>query len=147
VELVVGTEIPSFERSVGLHNFNRYAAVNDEFVDIHMDDDAGRDAGYPLAFGMGNLQWSYLHNLLRDWMGEEGRIVWVGCQFRGPMLKGSLARARGVITGVRSRPSGAEGGETLVDFDLWTEDSDGHRMVPARATVALLGPGPTPTPG
>jgi acyl dehydratase len=139
VELVVGTEIQSFERSVGLHNFNRYAAVNDEFVDIHMDDDAGRDAGYPLAFGMGNLQWSYLHNLLREWMGDDGRIVWIGCQFRGPMLKGSLVRARGVITGVRD-----EGGERLVDFELWTENADGHRMVPAKATVALLGPGTTP---
>ena len=134
--LAVDTEIPSFERTVGLHNWNRDAAVNDEFVDIHMDDGAGRDAGYPGAFGMGNLQWSYLHNLLRAWMGDDGRIVRLGCQFRGPMLKGSVVRARGVITDVW-----AEGTETLVDLDLWTEDGDGRRMVPARATVALPTPG------
>ena len=78
-ESLVDHEIPPFERIVGLHNWNRYAAVNDEFVDIHMDDDAGRDAGYPGAFGMGNLQWSYLHNLIRAWVGDDGRIVRMAC--------------------------------------------------------------------
>ena len=136
-EPMVDHEIPPFERIVGLHNWNRYAAVNDEFVDIHMDDDAGRDAGYPGAFGMGNLQWSYLHNLMRAWVGDDGRIVRLACQFRGPMLKGSVVRARGVITAVRT-----EGSETLVDLDLWTEDGAGHRMVPGRATVALARPTP-----
>jgi acyl dehydratase len=131
-EFEVGASVPIFVRTGGFQAWNRYAAVNDEFVDIHMDDDAGRDAGYPGAFGMGNLQWSYLHNLLRAWMGDDGRIVRLGCQFRGPMLKGSVVRARGVITAVRT-----EGSETLVDLDLWTEDGAGHRMVPARATVAL----------
>ncbi len=65
-ELTVGTEIPVFQRATGLQNWNRYAAVNDEFVDIHMDDEAGRAAGFPTAFGMGNLQWSYLHSMLRQ---------------------------------------------------------------------------------
>src|ERR1700733_10411649 len=84
----VGDELPSFTRTTGFHNWNRYAAVNDEFVPIHMDDEAGQAAGYPTAFGMGNLQWSYLHNMIRDWMGGEGQIVRLSCQFRGPNLKG-----------------------------------------------------------
>ena len=46
-ELTVGMEIPEFQRATGLHNWNRYAAVNSEFVDIHMDDEAGQAAGYP----------------------------------------------------------------------------------------------------
>ncbi len=41
-ELAVGMEIPEFQRATGLHNWNRYAAVNYEFVDIHMDDEAGQ---------------------------------------------------------------------------------------------------------
>ena len=44
-ELAVGQEIPEFQRATGLHNWNRYAAVNYEFVDIHMDDEAGQAAG------------------------------------------------------------------------------------------------------
>ena len=48
--------MPTFTRSTALGNWNRFATVNDEFVQIYMDDDAGRAAGYPPAFGMGNLQ-------------------------------------------------------------------------------------------
>jgi hypothetical protein len=40
----VGDELPPFVRTTGFDNWNRYAAVNDEFVPIHMDDDAGRAA-------------------------------------------------------------------------------------------------------
>lgn len=131
--LAVGTEIPVLERTTGLHNWNRYAAVNHEFVDIHMDDDAGKAAGYPSAFGMGNLQWSYLHTLLRNWMGEEGRIVKLACQFRSANVKGQVVTAHGKITGVRD-----EGGsEVLVDLEIWTDNDSGQVMAPGTATVAL----------
>lgn len=132
-ELAVGSEIPVLERTTGLHNWNRYAAVNHEFVDIHMDDDAGKAAGYPSAFGMGNLQWSYLHTLLRNWMGEEGRIVKLACQFRSANVKGQVVTAHGKITGVRD-----EGGsEVLVDLEIWTDNDSGQVMAPGTATVAL----------
>ena len=102
----VGEEIPAFVRQTGFHNWNRYAAVNDEFVPIHMDDEAGQAAGYPTAFGMGNLQWSYLHNIVREWMGERGTIEHLSCQFRGPNLKGQTVTGRGRVTAVRTGPSG-----------------------------------------
>ena len=47
-----------------LEGWNRYAAVNDEFVDIHMSDEAARSAGLPGAIGMGNLRIGYLDPLL-----------------------------------------------------------------------------------
>ena len=48
---------------------------HEEFVPIHMDDDAGRRAGNPGAFGMGNLQIAYLHALLLDY-GKGGNKPW-----------------------------------------------------------------------
>jgi acyl dehydratase len=130
----VGTELPVFVRTTGFHNWNRYAAVNDEFVPIHMDDDAGRAQGFPGAFGMGNLMWSYLHNLVRDWMGDDGRIVSMGCSFRSPNLRGMTVEARGTVTAVRD-----EGGERVADLELAVVDHDHPDtvLVPATATVAL----------
>ena len=132
--VTVGTELPAFVRTTGFHNWNRYAAVNDEFVPIHMDDDAGRAQGFPGAFGMGNLMWSYLHNLVRDWMGDDGRLVSMSCSFRSPNLRGMTVEARGTVTAVRD-----EGGERLVDLDLAVVDRDAPDtvLVPATATVAL----------
>ena len=131
-ELTVGAEIPVFERATGLQNWNRYAAVNDEFVDFHMDDEAGRAAGFPTAFGMGNLQWSYLHSLLRSWIGDDGRILRLSCQFRSPNIRNQVVSARGKITAIRD-----EGLDTVVDLDVWTENDSGQAMAPGSATVAI----------
>ena len=132
--VTVGTELPPFVRTTGFHNWNRYAAVNDEFVPIHMDDEAGRAQGFAGAFGMGNLMWSYLHNLVRDWMGDDGRIVSMGCTFRSPNLRGMTVEARGTVTAVRD----ADGGR-VVDLELSVVDRDNPEtvLVPASATVAL----------
>jgi acyl dehydratase len=128
-----GDELPSFTRVTGLDNWNRYAAVNDEFVPIHMDDEAGREAGYPTAFGMGNLQLAYLHCLLRDWLGDEGMIVSLSCQFRAANTRGMTVTARGVVTAVREIA-----GRRLADLEVWTEDGEGRKLAPGTATVELL---------
>ncbi|MCU4182900.1 hypothetical protein K6U06_00875 [Acidiferrimicrobium sp. IK] len=130
----VGDALPSFSRATGLDNWNRFAAVNDEFVPIHMDDAAGQAAGYPTAFGMGNLQWSYLHNLLRQWVGDAGRIESLACQFRSPNLKDQTVTAKGTVTEVHPRPDGWS-----VHLEVWTEDQTGARLCPATAVVTLTG--------
>jgi len=132
--VAVGAEVPPFVRTTDFHNWNRYAAVNDEFVPIHMDDEAGRAQGFAGAFGMGNLLWAYLHDLLRNWIGDDGRIVSMNCSFRAPNNRGMTIEARGTVTGVRE-----EGGETLVDLELAVVDHDAPDtvLVPATATVVL----------
>ena len=132
--VTAGDELPPFVRTTDLENWNRYAAVNDEFVPIHMDDGAGRAAGYPSAFGMGNLQWAYLHNMVRDWLGDRGTIRSLRCQFRAANTRGMRVTARGVVTGVRE-----EDGRVLADLDIWTEDGDGQRLAPGSAVVELDG--------
>jgi acyl dehydratase len=128
----VGDTLPTLQRTTAFHNWNRYAAVNDEFVPIHMDDEAGKAAGYPTAFGMGNLQWAYLHNMIRGWLGDEGRITKIGVQFRAPNTKGMTVTAHGVITAVRDEDTGR-----VIDVEVWTEDQDGNKLAPGNATVLL----------
>jgi acyl dehydratase len=130
--LSVGDEIPPFVRTTGFANWNRYAAVNDEFVPIHMDDGAGREAGYPTAIGMGNLQWAFLHNVLREWMGDDGRIEQIACQFRSPNVKDQTVSARGRLVAIRP-----EGDRVLVELAVWTEVDGGDQLAPGTATVSL----------
>lgn len=138
--VIIGESIGAFERETGFPTWNRYAAVNDEFVPIHMDDEAGRAAGYDAAFGMGNLQWSYMHNLLRTWLDGRGRIVQISCQFRRPNLKGNL-RATGSVTSVTESDGG-----TIVDIDLNVTDATDTVTAPATARVILDPVTPTDTP-
>lgn len=127
-DLVPGAEIPSFTRRSDLDAWNRYAAVNDEFVPIHMDDEAGREAGFPTAVAMGNLAFAYLHNLLREWLGETGRIRRISVQYRQPNLRKTTVTAHGRILSVD--PSGD------VELELWVDDDTGRVLLNGQATVA-----------
>lgn len=131
-EIVAGQELPPFRRTTDLGTWNRYAAVNNEFVPIHMDDAAGRAAGLPGAIGMGNLQLAYLHNVVRDWLGDRGRIERLDCQFRAPNIRGQTVTARGVVTEVE------RGDSVRVTLEIWTEDEDGNRLAPGTCTVQLV---------
>jgi acyl dehydratase len=131
-EVSVGFEPPAFERRVDLDNWNRYAAVNDEFVPIHMDDAAGREAGYPTAFGMGNLHTAYLHAFLRSWLGGEGRVSRLEIRFRRPSTRGVLNRAAGVVTAVDN-----DGSTTTVELSIWVEDDDGEQLTTGSATAVI----------
>lgn len=128
--VAVGDQLTVFRRTTDLDNWNRYAAVNDEFVPIHMDEEAGVEAGYPSAFGMGNLQWSYFHNALRDWLDGRGEIKSLSCQFRSANLRGQTISVEGVVSEVRTADEG-----TLVTLDLRIVSDDGKTLAPATAVV------------
>lgn len=128
----LGDELPTFERATGFEHWNRFAAVNYEFSSIHMDDDAGKASGYPSAIGMGALQWSYMHNMLRSWLGEDGRIMKVACQFRAPNIRGETVIARGIVREIREK-----GDRKEIDVEVWTEDREGKKLAPGWATVSV----------
>ena len=131
-DIQVGQEIPPYTRKTGFEVWNRFAAVNYEFVPIHMDDEAAKAAGHAGAIGMGRLQWSYVHNALENWLGDRGRIVRVAAQFRSPNQKGQTLVAKGKVTAIR-----AENDERLIVLDVWVEDGEGKMLAPGTATVAL----------
>lgn len=131
---VVDQELQTLTWTAGFEVWNRFAAVNDEFVPIHMDDEAGRAAGYDGAFGMGYLQWSWVHDVLREFVGDHGRIDRVEGSFRAPSLKGVEVTAGGRVTSVAR----AEG-RTVAELEVWTRTSDGTALFPGTAVVSFPG--------
>jgi acyl dehydratase len=135
IDLTPGADLPDFVRKTGFAHWNRYAAVNEEFVPIHMDDEAGRTAGFPTAIGMGNLPWSYFHNMLRGWLGPNGRIDKVSAQYQQPNIRESTITAHGRIASVTPGPDGA-----TVVIDLWVDDDADRKLVSGQATVTVSQP-------
>lgn len=133
VDARVGDVILSGPRTSGFAEWNRYAAVNDEFVPIHMDDEAGRRAGYPSAIGMGRLQWSYVHVFLREWLAEAGRIREVSLQFRGPALKDAAFEVRATVTGAREESAT----ERTLTLDVEVRDGSEALLAPGSAVVTV----------
>lgn len=132
-DIDVGDEIPTWERQTDFMNWNRYAAVNDEFVFIHMDDEAGRKAQNEQgAFGMGNLRFAYLLNMLRDWAGDEVQIRELGVQYRAINQKNDVLTCSGTIT-----EKNVEDGENLVRLDINVVNQEGQATCPGHAIVVL----------
>lgn len=132
-EVEVGDELPAWSRRTDFMSWNRYAAVNDEFVPFHMDDEAGRAAlNEQGAFGMGNLRYAYLLNALRDWIGDEAEIREVGCEYRAINQKGDVLTVTGKVTDKRR-----EEGENRVFLDVNVVNQDGAATCPGHAVVVL----------
>jgi acyl dehydratase len=131
-DVEIGQEIPAFTRETDFMSWNRYAAVNEEFVYVHMDDEAGKAAGQGEAFGMGNLRWAYVLNALQDWAGDEAEIRELSMQFRAINHKHDVLRTTGVVTDKKQ-----EGGENLILLDINVLNQKDEKTAPGRAIVVL----------
>ncbi len=131
-DITVGQALPPYQRHTDLMAWNRYAAVNDEFVELHMDEDAAKARGEKGVLGMGNIRLAYLHCLLFNWIGDEGTVRRFSIQHRGINYKNDTLTANGKVDAKR-----IENGEYLVDLDLWVENQRGEQTDIAKATVAL----------
>ena len=133
--IAIGDAIPAFERVSDFAHWNRYAAVNDEFIDVHMSADAARAAGQPDVFGMGNLRVAYVHNALHDWLGGAGDIATFACQFRALNFLGDTLRtvarvtAKQVIDDLRT-----------IDLEIGVVNQNGDETMPGSARVVLFDP-------
>ena len=127
-----GDQIPPLQRRGNFVTWTRYAAVNYEIADHHMDDDVARHEGFAAAFAMAPFTFALVQTMLRDWIGLDGRIVSVAISLRSPWLRGRLFTAAGTVTAVRPG-----GDETFVDLDVWADDDHGTRLVQGPATVAF----------
>ncbi|HEV3112327.1 MAG TPA: hypothetical protein VGY99_17715 [Candidatus Binataceae bacterium] len=132
-DIKVGDQIPAWSRKTDFMSWNRYAAVNDEFIYIHMDDEAGRAGGNEQgAFGMGNLRFAYILNALRDWLGDETEIRELQCEFRAINQKNDVLTVTGTVTEKR-----VEEGENRVYLDVNVINQTGAKTCPGHAIVVL----------
>ena len=131
-DIEIGQEVPAFERETDFMNWNRYAAVNDEFVYLHMDDAVAKAAGQGEAFGMGNLRWAYVINALQNWVGDESEVRELSMQFRVINQKHDVLTTQAVVTGKE-----VADGEHRVLLDVNVVNQDGVAGAPGKAVVVV----------
>jgi acyl dehydratase len=132
-DITIGDKMPEWSRKTDFMNWNRYAAVNDEFVYIHMDDESGRAAlNERGAFGMGNLRYAYIVNALQDWIGDEAEIREIGCQFRAINQKNDVLTVVGTVT-----EKSAEEGEHRIRLTIDVVNQQGEATCPGHAVVVV----------
>ena len=109
-----------------------WAAGSGDFYQIHYDKDFAQRTGLPDRIVHGALKHALLGRMLHEWVGAQGSVKRVACQYRGMDMVDKDVICKGAITGKRSG-----NGENLVDLEIWTETPDGQKTTPGTATVAL----------
>ena len=132
-DVTVGMQVTPFERDTHFEEWNRYAAVNDEFVSFHMDDSAGRAAGNERgSFGMGNLRLSYLVNMILGWAGDHAEVRRLSVQYRQLNQQHDHLLCIGEVVG-----KDVVNGEHLVELRVDVLNQENMGTTPGSATLVL----------
>ena len=127
-----GQEVTTLTQPCDSQRLVYWAAGSGDFYQIHYDKDFAQRTGLPDRIVHGALKHALLGRMLHEWVGAEGSVKRVACQYRGMDMVDKDVICKGAITGKRS-----ENGENLVDLEIWTETPEGQKSTPGTATVAL----------
>jgi acyl dehydratase len=127
-----GQEIPKLVKNCSSQQLVMWAAGSGDFYQIHYDKDFAQGTGLKGIIVHGALKNAFLGQLLHGWAGEKGSVKRFSCQYRGMDYPTQDIICRGVVT-----KKYQEGGQNLVDLDIWTENPEGQKTSPGKAVVAL----------
>lgn len=131
-DVEVGAEIGPLEKNPTTQQLVRYAGASGDFYQIHYDKDFALGNGLPGVILHGALKNAFLGQLMTDFAGEHGWLRKLSVQYRGMDQPGAKVVARGKVSKKQ-----IEGGDHIVECEIWLENAKGERTTPGRATVIL----------
>lgn len=131
-----GTELPPIERVVSTRQLVQYAAVSRDFTPIHYDRDYARSANLDGVIIHGALKTSLFAQAIRDWFGDDARLLELSASYRGIDYPGEPLTIRGKVK-ERRREESATGysGRFELTIQLELRNAAGEVTTPGSATV------------
>ena len=142
-DVEVDSEVTPLPKVATSQMLVKWAGASGDFNPLHYEDAfaASQGVGRPIVHGQ--LKRAWLVQLITDWMGEQGTLKKLSCQFRAvdyPRLMKSINEPQEGETwwckGKVTRKY-VEGGEHCVDCDIWVENGKGEKTTPGDAAVVL----------
>ncbi|MFQ5933520.1 MAG: MaoC/PaaZ C-terminal domain-containing protein [Dehalococcoidia bacterium] len=131
-DVTEGMEIPTLTKNPTTRQLVKYAGASGDFYEIHYDKDYAIGNQLPGPIIHGALKNAWLGQVMTDWIGPEGVLKKLSCQYRGMDEPGSPAYCKGKVVKKHT-----ENGEHLVDCEIWLENAKGEPTTPGKATAAL----------
>ncbi len=142
-DVEVGTEITPLAKIATTRMLVQWAGATGDFNPLHYEDDFARAMGVGSPIVHGALKRAWLGQLITNWIGEDGRLKKLSCQYRGMDYPRNMKTldlphdgetwwCRGRVT-----KKYADGGEHLVECEIWVENGKGEITTPGSAVVAL----------
>ena len=131
-DINVGESLPEFTVAFDRLELVQYAAGSGDFNPLHYDADFPQATAIGDNIVHGRLKYALLGRLVSQWLGHDGWIRSIACQYRGMDLRNQPFTVTGEVSAKRE-----EDGERLVDLELTIRNDQGRVTTPGRATVVL----------
>jgi hypothetical protein len=139
----IDTEITPLPKIATSRMLVQWAGASGDFNPLHYEDDFAKAIGVGAPIVHGALKRAWLGHLMTDWIGEQGVLKKLSCQYRGmdyPRKMKTIEEAhegetwwcKGKVT-----KKYEAGGEHLVECAIWVENGKGEKTTPGAALVAL----------
>ncbi len=106
--------------------------AREAIVRVHDIEEAAQDAGLPGTYDYGSQRCCWMGHPLTNWMGDHGFLRKMYVELRRFNYVGDTTWCKGKVAGKR-----VEGGEHLVDLEIWGENQRREVTVKGTAVVRL----------
>ena len=127
-----GTKLPEVVKNPTTQQLVKYAGASGDYYQIHYDLGFAKNNDLEDVILHGALKNAFLGHLVTKWMGLDGDLKRLACQYRGMDIPGTPVTAKGLVT-----KKYQDQGTNLVDCEIWLENEKGEWTTPGSATVAL----------
>jgi len=129
-----GQELPEIKIAPDKQQLVKFAAGSGDFNPLHFDEKFPmlKAMGIPDNITHGRFKYAQVGRAVFAFAGYKGRVKKFGVSYRGMDFINQTITVKGVVTAKRQ-----EGGENIVELDVWTENDEGKKTTPGTAVVAL----------
>ena len=142
-DVKVGDAVTTVSKVASSRMLVQWAGASGDFNPLHYEDDFAKAMWVASPIVHGQLKRAWLGHLVTNWIGDEGTVKQLACQFRGmdyprkmqsmhEPKEGDTWQCKGIVKKVH-----VENGEHLVDLEIWVENGKGEKTTPGSATVVL----------
>jgi len=130
--IMVGSEITPLVKQPTTRQLVRWAGASGDYYEIHYDKDFAQSNGLPGIIVHGQLAYSFLGQLMTDWIGEQGILRKLTCSYKGMNFPGEPLVCKGKVI-----KKYVEDGEHCVECNIWAENVKGEKTITGMALVIM----------
>lgn len=127
-----GDTLPELMKKPGVTQLVKYAAGSGDFNPLHHDYNFFQSKALGTIIVHGRFKYASLGELVSNWLGHQGRVKKISCQYRGMDFPDKEFTCKGSVS-----RKWQEGGEKLAEITVWTENQEGQKTTPGQAIVVF----------
>ena len=131
-DVAEGQEMPQLVKNPSTRQLVKWAGASGDYYEIHYDKDFAQSTGLDGCIVHGWLTFSFVAQMVTDWMGQDAFLKKIGVSYRGMNVPKQDIICKGNIT-----KKYESDGEKIVECDIWAENTEGKKTTPGKAVVVL----------